>query len=193
LTKERILTMPGLATKGMSVFSREKIIIVGPACSPAETDYFARANHPIIAADSAVSVFGDSCVTPTAIVTDLDGDLQWIAKFASRGSVVVVHAHGDNIGLLGEAKNFGDCVLGTCQCKPFGKLFNFGGFTDGDRSAFLAERFGASAIELVGFDFDKPEPKAGADPAVKLRKLAWAKRLLGFVNIPVTVGGLKIV
>ena len=30
----------------------------------------------------------------------------------------------------------------------------------------------------AGFDFDNPSPKAGYDPAVKLRKLSWARRII---------------
>lgn len=190
---ERILPPPDFALERLGGLSGKKILIVGPACSRSEMESMAHASRPIIAADSAVSAFGDTGAVPTVIVTDLDGDLRMTSKFAAGGSVVVVHAHGDNIQLLGEAKCFGEGILGTCQCRPFGRLFNFGGFTDGDRSAFLAERFGASAVELVGFDFEKPEPKPGLDPAVKLRKLKWAKRLLGELKVEVTVGGERLV
>ena len=64
-------------------------------------------------------------------------------------------------------------VIGTCQCRPPEGLYNFGGFTDGDRSVFLASELGALSIELVGFDFE--------DQSVtprKRKKLAWAERLI---------------
>ena len=32
-------------------------------------------------------------------------------------------------------------------------VYNFGGFTDGDRAVFLAEELGAKKIFLIGFDF----------------------------------------
>ena len=35
---------------------------------------------------------------------------------------------------------------------PTNNVYNFGGFTDGDRSVFLAEELGASQIILVGMD-----------------------------------------
>ena len=190
---ERIIPPPDSALVRLGGLSGKKVMIVGPACSGEDVESVSRTPFPVIAADSAVKIFGKSGTAPTVIVTDLDGNLREIAKLASQGATVVVHAHGDNIQLLDEAKRFGDCILGTCQCRQFGKLFNFGGFTDGDRSAFLAERFGASSVELVGFDFERPAPKPGADPDVKLRKLAWAKRLLGSVKIPVTAGGQPFV
>ena len=34
-------------------------------------------------------------------------------------------------------------VVGTTQTEEFGKMKNFGGFTDGDRCVFLAEFFNA--------------------------------------------------
>jgi uncharacterized Rossmann fold enzyme len=190
---ERMLPRPEPSLRLLEGFAGKRVAIIGPACAHEELASIASSVRHITAADSAVSVFGDSVAVPAAIVTDLDGDLRKIAHFASLGSVVVVHAHGDNIHLLDNAKGFGEHVLGTCQSKPFGKLFNFGGFTDGDRAAFLAEAFGASSVELIGFDFENPSRKEGGDARVKLRKLAWAKRLLGLVNIPVTAGGRPLV
>ena len=55
---------------------------------------------------------------------------------------MVVHAHGDNIEKIHLVKNFKNCI-GTTQTKSFGKLHNFGGFTDGDRCVFLANHFKA--------------------------------------------------
>ena len=50
---------------------------------------------------------------------------------------------------------------------------NFGGFTDGDRAAFLADELGAADLRFVGWDFD--DPAVGPE---KARKLRWAERLL---------------
>ena len=36
---------------------------------------------------------------------------------------------------------------------PVKNVYNFGGFTDGDRSVFWAEEFGAKEIILIGMDF----------------------------------------
>jgi hypothetical protein len=166
------------------------VTVVGPAIRRHEVCGF---RAPAIVADSAISLLPGDFGPPFAIVTDLDGDAQVVSRFSSRGAVTVVHAHGDNIHRLDAVKDFRGPVLGTCQCEPFGKLRNFGGFTDGDRAAFLAEAFGAESVDLVGFDFDNPVPKAGSDAVVKRRKLAWARRLLGSVGIPVTVGGRPLV
>ena len=49
-------------------------------------------------------------------------------------------------------------LVGTTQGRPLENVFNFGGFTDGDRAAHLVHELGASAIELYGFDFFTPGP-----------------------------------
>jgi hypothetical protein len=167
-----------------------KVTVVGPAASREE---LCAVKGVIVVADSAVSALSGLGVRPLAIVTDLDGDVGEISRLSADGSVAVVHAHGDNVERLVVVRGFAGPILGTCQCEPAGSLRNFGGFTDGDRAAFLAEAFGSTSVDLVGFDFENPTPKLGADPAVKLRKLAWAKRLLKLVEIPVTLEGKPLV
>ncbi len=66
---------------------------------------------------------------------------------------MVVHAHGDNVNLLRKLVPKMKKCIGTTQVKPFHDIHNFGGFTDGDRAAFLASRFNAKNIVLVGMDF----------------------------------------
>jgi uncharacterized Rossmann fold enzyme len=133
-----------------------------------------------ICADTALEPLLQSGVTPQIVVTDLDGDLTSLLKIAKK-CIVIVHAHGDNVGRLEFAKNFKNCI-GTTQTKEIGKIYNFGGFTDGDRCVFLAEYFGAAKIFLFGMDFG---PKIGRysktkkiDRKIKLKKLRFAKMLL---------------
>jgi len=74
-------------------------------------------------------------------------------------------------------------VLGTTQVEPFGKLFNFGGFTDGDRAAFMAHELGASRIYLVGMDLGAEIGRHSGDKDIgrKLVKLAICKELLAWL------------
>ncbi|MBU4342157.1 MAG: MAF flag10 domain containing protein, partial [Candidatus Altiarchaeota archaeon] len=60
------------------------------------------------------------------------------------------------------------------------KVHNFRGFTDGDRAAFLADRFGAELIVLAGMDFgDEIGKFSGSyDRERKLEKLRIGKGLL---------------
>ncbi|HII60256.1 6-hydroxymethylpterin diphosphokinase MptE-like protein [Pyrococcus horikoshii] len=104
-----------------------------------------------IAADGATSALLKNGIIPDIVVTDLDGRIRDLLE-ASKKAVMVVHAHGDNIDKLPIVTNF-PLVLGTCQTKPLDIIYNFGGFTDGDRAAFLAEELGAKEIILLGFDF----------------------------------------
>jgi uncharacterized Rossmann fold enzyme len=94
---------------------------------------------------------------------------------------MVVHAHGDNLEKLYLAKNFKNCI-GTTQAKPFGKIHNFGGFTDGDRCVFLANHFKAKKIILFGMDFGSTigsfSKTRVANKDIKIRKLRHGKKLL---------------
>ena len=105
-----------------------------------------------IAADSSVKYLIENGITPDIIVTDLDGDEKSLRKIGKSKTIFVVHAHGDNISKLHFVKNFKNC-LGTTQTEPFGKIQNFGGFTDGDRAVFLASYFNKKKIILFGMDF----------------------------------------
>ncbi len=156
------------------------VTVLGNAPRLSEEMGFAKGT--VIAADEAVSVALDSGLSPEFVVTDLDGRIEDIQSANVQGSTVVVHAHGDNMEALGRwAGGFSRNSLGTTQSRPFAGIHNFGGFTDGDRGVFLAEHFGASEIRLLGFDFERPNPKDRA-LEVKRRKLAWAKELIGILQ-----------
>lgn len=86
---------------------------------------------------------------------------------------MVVHAHGDNMDALSEEVPRLKRIIGTTQSKPLDNVYNFGGFTDGDRCVFLAQEFGARSITLIGFDF-----KDTNVTPLKKKKLAWAEKLI---------------
>jgi len=134
----------------------------------------------LIAADGAVKALLKNGVVPAINVTDLDGDLEAIKKANGKGTVTVVHAHGDNVELLKKIVPELKEPIGTTQTKATGKVHNFGGFTDGDRAAFLADRFGAELIVLAGMDFgDEIGRFSGSyDREKKLKKLQIGKGLL---------------
>ncbi len=130
-------------------------------------------NAVFLAADGAVEALLERGMLPAIVVTDLDGPFPVIQKANKMGSIAIVHAHGDNLDALQRYVPLLDRVIGTAQCRPPPGLYNFGGFTDGDRAVFMAKELGASKVELKGFDFD--------DQSVtprKKKKLAWAKRLI---------------
>jgi len=133
--------------------------------------------YVIIAADGATSVLMNSGITPDIIVTDLDGNMDDEAKANELGAIMVVHAHGDNIDALGEELPRLKRIIGTTQSKPLVNVYNFGGFTDGDRSVFIAKEMGAKSITLIGFDF----MDTNVTP-LKKKKLIWAEKLIDIIS-----------
>jgi len=136
----------------------------------------------LLTADEATSVALREGLVPAILVTDLDGDVADQVKANDKGTIAVVHGHGDNGPAVREwAPRFSGATVATTQSKPLGGLRNFGGFTDGDRAVFLADHFGAARIRLVGFDFEHPNAK-DVDRRTKQRKLDWAYILLGSLD-----------
>lgn len=132
----------------------------------------------VISADEATSVLLEKGIVPDAFTTDLDGKIEDLLRANSLGSVAIIHAHGGNIPALEKhVESFEGPVIGTTQAEPIEGIYNFGGFTDGDRAVYIADHFGAREIKLVGFDFEKPRKK-GKDVKAKARKLDWAYILI---------------
>jgi hypothetical protein len=132
----------------------------------------------VFAADAASLVLRGSGIRPDAVFTDLDGATDEYPVMNREGTVMVIHAHGDNIPLLRFwTPQFRSPVVGTTQAEPFPPLHNFGGFTDGDRAVFAADHLGADRIILAGFDLDDQDVDF-----VKKGKLQWARRLLSLIG-----------
>jgi len=128
----------------------------------------------IISADAATGVLLSHNITPDVIVTDLDGIEDYVLTINHSGSILVIHAHGDNISRLYTwVPKFSGPIICTTQGRPFANIHNFGGFTDGDRAVFLAEEMGASSINILGFDCNDPDVTP-----MKKGKLIWAQKLL---------------
>ncbi|WP_440765067.1 6-hydroxymethylpterin diphosphokinase MptE-like protein [Natronorubrum sp. DTA7] len=129
----------------------------------------------VFAASTAVDTLAEHRIDVDCMVTDLDKNPDTVRRLTDAGVPVAVHAHGDNVPAVRDVVP--DCsdefVLPTTQAAPRGSVENFGGFTDGDRAAFLADHLGAARLVFVGWDLDDPT----VEPA-KARKLEWAERLL---------------
>lgn len=144
-----------------------------------------------IAADGATSALLKHEIVPEIVVSDLDGYLPDLIEANRLGSIAVIHAHGDNIDKISKYFSiFKGEIIGTTQIDPasYDSLFNFGGFTDGDRAVFLADHFNAKTISLIGFDFDNKIGKysfaSKKDKKRKLKKLRWCKKLLDSISTP---------
>ncbi|WP_312908995.1 6-hydroxymethylpterin diphosphokinase MptE-like protein [Natronosalvus caseinilyticus] len=156
--------------------------VVAGAGPSLETDVAletARAAEVVIAASTAVDVLEAAGVEVDCMVTDLDKNPETVERLTHHETPVVVHAHGDNVPALRTVVPECDrkFVLPTTQAEPAGPVRNFGGFTDGDRAAFLADHLEAGRLGFVGWDFDDPSVDA-----VKSKKLAWAERLLYWIE-----------
>ena len=107
----------------------------------------------LVAADGATSAMIEERLSPDIVATDLDGNIDDILLANLKGANIAIHAHGDNLDQIARLSSFFNNVLGTTQAQPRGNLYNFGGFTDGDRAMFLSVALGASEITLAGMDF----------------------------------------
>jgi uncharacterized Rossmann fold enzyme len=152
-----------------------RVAIAGGAPSLAEETELAADADRVFAASTAVDVLAAAGVSVDLMVTDLDKNPETARELTESGTPVAAHAHGDNVPAVREhVPTFdADHVLGTTQAAPVAPVLNFGGFTDGDRAAFLADHLGAAELVFPGWDFDDP----AVGPA-KARKLQWAERLL---------------
>ncbi|TLX69863.1 MAG: DUF115 domain-containing protein [Thaumarchaeota archaeon] len=139
-----------------------------------------------IVADGATKALIENKIKSDIVVTDLDGEQESLKKASRENAIMIVHAHGDNMDKLHLATDFKYCI-GTTEGKPFGNIYNFGGFTDGDRCVFLAKHFGAKKIILFGMDFGtkigKYSKEKISDRATKIRKLRWGKDLLEWLAL----------
>jgi len=142
-----------------------------------------------ISADGATSALLKNNVVSDIIVTDLDGKISDQINSNKNDSISVIHAHGDNIENIKKyVPQFKGIIFGTTQTnpQPFDNLYNFGGFTDGDRAVFLADHFQAKKIYLIGFDFNAEIGRYSftndKNKNQKLKKLKWCKYLLEELN-----------
>jgi len=157
-----------------SIVIGQRVVVCGNAPNlDKELNELQERDAVFLAADGATAVLLEHNIVPDIVVTDLDGPFPAILKANLMGSIMVVHAHGDNLDALIRYVPMLKRIIGTAQCRPLAGLYNFGGFTDGDRCVFLAKELGAASIEFLGFDFE--------DESVtprKKRKLEWAKKLI---------------
>ncbi|MBN2733352.1 MAG: DUF115 domain-containing protein [Methanomicrobiaceae archaeon] len=156
--------------------SGKKVTVCGNAPSlKDETDLI---QGVVFAADAAADYLYKKGVKPDIVSTDLDGCEDSFSEMSSEGTIMVVHAHGDNIPLLKNwIPRFKGPVVLTTQSRPFDGVYNFGGFTDGDRAVFTALEMGAEEVLFAGFDLGD----ISVNP-MKHGKLMIARELLGILG-----------
>lgn len=147
------------------IVAGKRVTVVGGAVkSEAESDV-------LITAGKAIMKWTDlSDRIPDIHVTDMEEPDDILVSLEESGTVLVLHAHGDNMERVGSVIPKIRKFVGTTQSMPFDKIYNFGGFTDGDRAAIIAKRFNAKEVILHGFEFNAR--------GIKGKKLCWAKKIL---------------
>ena len=161
-------------------FTGETVAVVGAGPSLGDDLDVVREADGVVAASDAAAVVREAGLALDCMVTDLDEVSDVARELTAEGTPVAVHAHGDNRPALRERvpRLAVESVLPTTQAAPVGPVVNTGGFTDGDRAAFLADHCGAEELVFAGWDFDDPD----VDP-LKARKLVWAERLLRWLEV----------
>jgi len=160
------------------------VMVIGAGDSLIQNIKFVKKNRKFvkIVADGATKALIENHIKPDFVVTDLDGDTSFLRKAERVGAIIVVHGHGDNIEELKKIVPTLRRVIGTTQVMPVENVYNFGGFTDGDRCAFLADEFGAEEIVLVGMEFGgrigEYSKKSVENIQLKRDKMKVGKRLL---------------
>lgn len=164
-----------------ALFGGRTVAIAGGAPSLSADGEIARARgaEVVVAASTAADVLADAGVEIDLMVTDLDKNAGTARELTHAGVPVAAHAHGDNVPAVREwvPRFAAEHTLPTTQAEPRGPVENFGGFTDGDRAAFLADHFGARELRFPGWDFE--DRSVGPE---KRRKLVWAERLLHWLE-----------
>ncbi len=164
------------------------VLVIGAGPSLVDNIDFIKKNRKYvkIVADGAVEALITNKIRPDIVVSDLDGNPTFLKKAEKLGAIMVVHAHGDNEdaieNLVPRFKN----VIGSTQVMPIENVYNFGGFTDGDRSVFMADEMGARTIVLVGMDLTEQTTKYSAgkidNEELKGKKLKRARQLLEMLS-----------
>ncbi len=131
----------------------------------------------VLAADGALSYLLEYSIIPEIVITDLDGSWEKLVEASNMGSIIVIHAHGDNIASLKYIVPFLDRVHGTTQCILNDSKFSsvVGGFTDGDRAVYMSVYCGARKVYLLGMDWNA---KVGrwSKPWLKDHVEAWREK-----------------
>ena len=196
LDEKGCLTIEQFFDEMMEKKDTSKFIVVGAGPSIKKHIKYVKENYDlndylIVSADGATTAMLEDDLVPDIVATDLDGKMEDLLAANSLGSYFVIHAHGDNEPLINKWTTSFDKILGTTQSKPVGHLYNFGGFTDGDRAMFFTIALGCEEMVLAGMDFgttvtkySRPNIEGPTGPAdeVKTKKLIFAERLLAWIK-----------
>ena len=168
-----------------------KVVIIGAAVEKKELENLELDNTAMIAADGSVGAVIDF-EGLTCIVSDLDGG-KHIDLAASKNQRFIIHAHGDNLSrwqkIIKQWSNYAtppEVILSHQTNEIIKGMYNFGGFTDGDRAICFALWAGVdvSNISLIGFSTQKIGEWSGTtNQKTKMKKLSWMRKVLAFLGL----------
>lgn len=207
LDEKGCLTIEEFSDEIMKKKDTSKFIVVGAGPSIKKHIKYVKENYDLndyilVSADGATTAMLEDDLVPDIVATDLDGKMEDLLAANSLGSYFVIHAHGDNEELIVKWTTSFDKILGTTQSKPVGHLYNFGGFTDGDRAMFFTLALGCEEMVLAGMDFgttvtkySRPNIEGATGPAdeIKTKKLIFAERLLAWIKENTDVNVINLV
>ena len=103
-------------------YYNNEVIIFGAGPSLKKTlikNYKFIKNKVKITADGATSALIELNIIPDIIVTDLDGKINDQIHANSKGSIIIIHTHGDNIKKIEEnVDKFKGKIIGSTQINP---------------------------------------------------------------------------
>lgn len=196
LDKKGCLTIDEFYDEIMEKKDTSKFIVFGAGPSIKKHIEYVKENYDLndyllVSADGATTAMLEGDLIPDIVATDLDGKMSDLLTANSLGSYFVIHAHGNNEELIDTWTTSFNKILGTTQSVPVGNLYNFGGFTDGDRAMFFTLALGCEEMILAGMDFgttvtkySRPNIDGETGPAdeIKTKKLIFAERLLNWIK-----------
>ena len=169
-----LLPRNDIALLQSTIIGRDCIVCGNAPSLPSDIKNTDFTGKVVIAADAAASVLFSRGIRPDIILSDMDGMDDDFLMMNDAGTILVLHAHGDNIPLVRSwVPKVRGPIVGTTQSTPLANVYNFGGFSDGDRCVFAAHELGAGSVQLIGFDLDDKN----VDP-IKHGKLMIARKLL---------------
>jgi len=168
------------------LLNAERVVVIGAAVEENEIKHFNQSGDVFIAADGAVGAV-ENYSQLACIVSDLDGGA-YLDAAASKGQTIIVHAHGDNLlqwkktlAVWEQYPSAPSLILSHQVTKAISGMYNFGGFTDGDRALCFALSLGVSPerIQLIGFSINRIGQWSGiTNVDNKLQKLVWMERIV---------------
>lgn len=178
----------------------KKIVIIGAAATSLEIIKILKNNNFFVLADGAGAVFStlddkskeEAWARSLCVISDGDGG-KGLTQAIQKEIPLILHAHGDNVPSWTKIIDYilsndieMKIVLTHQLPKKIDGMYNFGGFTDGDRAVCFVHSIGVpkERIVMIGTRTDIVGKWSGiTDKELKLSKLKWMEKVLQIIEI----------